>query len=214
MVACTPLRDLSTYSGEPESNAGAGSGTVGAVVGTPSDPASRRDVAGAASGGGTVELGSPVPVVESDVGSSDAGSSDAGPSDAGSSSPTLACDGPGDVAAEAGGCYTFVAEAASWATASAVCSAWGGALAQIESSDEEAFVLEGTSANTWVGLNDRETEGSMRWDGGAELGTYSNWAAEQPDDFDGTEDCVELLADGRGWNDRPCTDLRVYVCER
>lgn len=105
-------------------------------------------------------------------------------------------------------------EAASWAAASAACSAWGGALPRIESSEEEAFLLEGTTGDTWIGLNDLETEGAMRWEGSVELGSYRNWASEQPDDFDGTEDCVELLADGRGWNDRPCTDLRGYVCER
>lgn len=75
-------------------------------------------------------------------------------------------------------------------------------------------MLEGTTGDTWIGLNDLETEGAMRWEGSVELGSYRNWASEQPDDFDGTEDCVELLADGRGWNDRPCTDLRGYVCER
>lgn len=205
MAACTPLRDLSSYSGDPAANAGASSGTLGALIDSPNELAPLQDVEGTTPGSDAGTPSSPPPVVSSDVGEA---------RDAGSSSPSLACDGPGDVATEAGGCYSFVADATSWAAASAACSAWGGALARIESPDEEAFVLQGSSSDTWLGLNDLDAEGAMRWDGGSELGTYRNWAAEQPDDFDGTEDCVELLADGRGWNDRPCTDLRVYVCER
>lgn len=204
-MACTPLRDLSSYSEQLSSSAGAGGDTQGAAVGSPNDPAPLQDLGGPASGGDAGAASSPPPAVDSDAGVS---------SDAGPSIPVLACDTPGDVAAEGGGCYSFVTQAASWAAASAACSAWGGALARIESPEEEALLVQGASGDSWLGLNDLETEGAMRWEGGAALGTYRNWAVEQPDDFDGTEDCVELLADGRGWNDRPCSDLRVYICER
>jgi hypothetical protein len=204
-MACTPLRDLSSYSGDRGANANAGSGTLGAVVGSPDDPAPLQEGEEPSAPGDAGAPGSSPSVTVSDAG---------GAADARVPSAVLACDGPGDVAAESGGCYSFVADSASWVDASAACAAWGGGLARIDSAAEEAFVLQGASGDAWLGLSDLETEGAMRWHDGADLGPYRNWAAEQPDDFDGTEDCVELLADGRGWNDRPCTDLRVYVCER
>jgi hypothetical protein len=201
-MACTPLRDLSSYSGAPGSSAGSGSDTLGAMVDSPSRPAPLEDVGAIARPDAAVPR-APPPVAASDAGGGDAASSSA-----------PACDAPGDVVAEGGGCYAFVAAGASWAAASAACSAWGGALARVESPEEDAFLLERVTGDTWLGLSDSETEGVLRWENGMVLGAYGNWATDQPDDFDGSEDCVELLADGRGWNDRPCTDLRAYVCER
>jgi lectin-like protein len=203
-AACTPLRDLSSYSDAPVPSAGAGNEARAAVVSSPNEPAEAA-----------------VPLASSEAADADtpnaptvAASAETASSDAGTSSASLPCNGPGEVAAERGRCYSFATESLDWLGASAACVAWGGALARIESSEREASLLENASGDSWLGLNDRESEGDMRWDGAAELGSYANWAAQQPDDFDGSEDCVELLADGRGWNDRPCTDLRAYVCER
>ena len=134
--------------------------------------------------------------------------------DAGTPRSALSCNAPGELRGEAGGCYLLGAQAGSWSSSSAACVAWGGALVRIDGPEEEALLTRNATGDAWIGLNDIDSEGDMRWGVADELGAYTHWAPEQPDDFDGSEDCVELLADGRGYNDRPCTDLRAYVCER
>lgn len=195
MSACTPLRDLSSYSDDRSPSGGA----------NPDAPAGRLSSSPARDDGGSEtprDADAPRPPPANPA------------ADAGSSNAPLACDAPQELAAGDGHCYLLGAEASSWLASSVACSDWGGALARIDSPEEEALLSQNTSVDTWIGLNDRELEGDMRWADDSELGAYSHWAPQQPDDFDGSEDCVELLSDDRGWNDRPCTDLRAYLCER
>ena len=210
--ACTPLRDLSSYSNGAAPITSA-DGDAPAAGGSFSAPAPPED------------LGATSPAPDESAPSTDAeGDGDvdgdvdvdggAEIADAGRPSASLSCDGAGELGGADGHCYLLGAEAASWTSASTTCAAWGGTLVQVDTPEEEALVTQNTTADTWIGLNDRDTEGSMSWDGSGEPIAYAHWATEQPDDFDGSEDCVELLVDGRGYNDRPCTDLRVYVCER
>ena len=194
-VACTPLRDLSTYSASWSPYAEVDDASTGGVD-SPSEPA----VPEVDAGGSRPDAGGPITGVDAGV-----------TLDAGSSNP---CNAPGELATEAGGCYLLASEATTWAAASAACAAWGGTLARIDSATEEAFVSSSVTADTWIGLNDLATEGDMRWDGTGDVSVYVNWATDQPDNFGGDEDCVEVLADSRGWNDLPCTDLHAYLCER
>jgi hypothetical protein len=207
MLACTPMKELSSYSDETSQAARAGE--TPAPAGATSDPAPPEATgavtAAVLDAGG---LGEVAPAATRDVGDAST------PSDAGTSSESLPCDAPGELALD-GGCYSIGAQALGWTAASAACADWGGALARLDTADEETALLARlAAADAWIGLNDVATEGTMLWEDGGAPDPYTHWATLQPDDFDGTEDCVELLADGRGWNDRPCTDLRVYVCER
>jgi hypothetical protein len=195
---CTPLRELSSYSDGP-STTGAGS-NASSVGGSSSSAPAPPDG----------ELGG-APTAPDASAPGDARDGGRSVVDAGGSS---ACDAPGELPGNEGECYLLVTGAASWGASSAACAEWGGALVTIDSPEEEGLLSQNTLIDTWIGLNDRETEGEMRWDSGDAVGPFTDWAPQQPDDFDGTEDCVELLADGRGYNDRPCTDLRAYLCER
>jgi lectin-like protein len=190
-----PLRELSTYSDEPPTTTDAISNVPAGGGSSSSAPASSDEDAGEAPPAPDASVPAP----------------DGGVLDAGVSSP---CDGAGEIVGGQGRCYLLATEVATWNASRAACAEWGGALVRIDSPEEEALLNQNTVGDTWIGLNDLETEGEMRWDGGGELGSFSHWAPQQPDDFDGTEDCVELLADGRGYNDRPCSDLRAYLCER
>ncbi|GLD73670.1 CD209 antigen-like protein C isoform X1 [Lates japonicus] len=62
--------------------------------------------------------------------------------------------------------------------------------------------LEG---RTWIGLTDRETEGTWRWVDGTFLST-SYWATGEPNSYENkNEDCVEIRnpeSENR-WNDAP-----------
>jgi len=202
-LSCTPLRELSSYSEESTRSAGGDAPAAGGTSSAPAAPERDRS-----DGFVALDASGPAAFAASDAG-------DAGESvDAGAPSAPLACGAPGEFAAADGRCYLLGTPAASWAVSSAACDAWGGVLARIDSPEEEALLVQNAAGDTWVGLNDLDVEGDMRWDGGGELGAYTRWAPQQPDDFAGSEDCVALLADGRGWNDRPCADLRAYFCER
>ena len=206
-AACTPMKELSSYSDVPASTAGASDAP--AAAGASSDPAPPAANGGTSAGVDAGEPSAPASAAIADA--SDVGAS----TDAAVSSAPLACDATGELTTNDGGCYLLGAQAVGWAAASAACEAWGGTLARLDSAEEEAALLARVApADVWIGLNDVASEGTMLWEAGGAPILYTHWAAQQPDDFDGTEDCVELLADGRGWNDRPCTDLRVYLCER
>lgn len=43
---------------------------------------------------------------------------------------------------------------------------------------------------------------------------WANWAAEQPDNGGGSEDCAEVDAATGQWNDQGCGTSRAFVCER
>jgi len=65
----------------------------------------------------------------------------------------------------------------------------------------------------WIGLHDHAVEGAFHWVDGAPLQPSSaNWAAGQPDNYNGDEDCVELQAIAQ-WNDLRCDIKRGYLCE-
>lgn len=124
------------------------------------------------------------------------------------------CTGAGEFTdPESSSCYLLGAAAASWSDARAVCRAWGGDLAEIGSAEENALVSGRSDDSLWLGVNDVEVEGSVRTLDGSEL-EYDAWGPGQPDDYLGAEDCVELRPAAAGWNDIPCADLKLPLCER
>ena len=139
------------------------------------------------------------------------------------------CD---DVADDAGDCpcaveyagsdlahpYMFCTTPATWAAASAACTAEGYALLTINDSTENAWA--DSTADTyatdkwWMGLNDRASEGTFVWASG-EVVTYTNWGAGEPNDGGGSEDCAQLnrFHPAQTWNDEPCGSSFRYICE-
>ncbi len=111
--------------------------------------------------------------------------------------------------------YRAVDQPAPWIDAQNDCADDGGGthLAVIGSDAEQSGVGALAGDDLWIGLSDRVIEGTFRWVTGAAT-PFTAWAAGQPDDADGTEDCVEqkrmMMA---GWHDQPCTERLRYVCE-
>lgn len=205
-AACLPVADLSSYSeGAPAvvdaTNGGASPGARAAERDSDGDAAAPRESGESVAPLGEVPLSAP---------RGPAGSL----SDAGVSSAEVPCDSAGEIASLTGACYLLSGEVATWGEAGERCRLWGGALASPDSPEEDAFVAEQVVADTWIGLNDRAVEGVWVWDANGEEADWDRWAAAQPDDFGGNEDCVEWRVDGGGWNDRPCDDLRAFLCER
>lgn len=91
----------------------------------------------------------------------------------------------------------------------------------VTSAAEEAFVRALTlltGDHIWIAATDARSEGTWEWATG-ELGvtgnnkTYTNWAAGEPNDAFGGEDCAELIP--TGWNDSDCaTQIEKLVCEK
>jgi hypothetical protein len=119
-------------------------------------------------------------------------------------------------------CYELFGELASWNEAEARCVAWGGHLASVESSEEDAFLgawpallglplLDGSGL--WLGGTDALRDGDFRWSGDRSL-DFLGWASDQPNNGAGV-DCIEKRNDAtQRWYDRRCGDGERYVCER
>ncbi|XP_033628985.1 uncharacterized protein LOC117291426 [Asterias rubens] len=113
-------------------------------------------------------------------------------------------------------CYKFGRQMATFEEARADCQrAPGGDLAVIEDDAEKNYILNKTAGGDWwIGLNDRSKEGTFRWTDCSRLTAWQStqWAAGQPDDPTGTEDCVQFNSVG-DWNDQLCDQRMPYVCE-
>ncbi|XP_008059137.1 asialoglycoprotein receptor 2 [Carlito syrichta] len=117
-----------------------------------------------------------------------------------------------------GSCYWFSRSGKTWFGAKEYCQLENAHLVVINSREEQKFVAHHTSPfGTWIGLTD--SDGSWKWVDGTDYSSnYKNWAATQPDDWQGhelggSEDCAEVRPDGR-WNDDFCLQVYRWVCEK
>ncbi|XP_026232644.1 CD209 antigen-like protein A [Anabas testudineus] len=116
-------------------------------------------------------------------------------------------------------CYFLSTERGSWTKGREDCRTRGADLVVIHSAEEQTFFSTFINTRTWIGLNDRDNEGTWKWVDGTPL-TVTNWAETQPDNGDGyikvgEEDCVQLL-DGHSseWNDVSCAAPLPWICEK
>ena len=73
----------------------------------------------------------------------------------------------------------------------------------------------GWGNRTWIGLHRdyRDSSNNSRWqwiDGS--LAVYLNFAPNQPNNWKGTQGCVEMYPSGK-WNDLNCNTFLHYSCE-
>jgi hypothetical protein len=101
------------------------------------------------------------------------------------------------------------------------CGSRGAHLVTVNSQAEDEFLLPLVThledgIDHWMGLTDREAEGSWQWESGEPV-TYTGWAAGEPNNAGGEdsggEDCVTWFPGGHGWNDNDCHIDFSYVCE-
>ena len=64
----------------------------------------------------------------------------------------------------------------------------------------------------WTGLTDFAKEGTYVWQDGT-IATYFDWASGEPNDFEGTSDCVliDSAMKNRQWTDSGCFSYNVYA---
>ncbi len=117
--------------------------------------------------------------------------------------------------------YLFLTSGITWEAAATLCKESGGYLVSITTASEQSAIFEafkeyydGFTTDTWIGLTDRESEGSWKWESG-EPYNYKNWEGSQPDDYQGVEEYVHLQFDKSGvWNDtRATTVFPAFIME-
>ncbi|XP_047455950.1 CD209 antigen-like protein E [Mugil cephalus] len=68
-----------------------------------------------------------------------------------------------------GSCYFLSQEKRYWVEGRQDCKSKGADLVVIDSSEEQIFISNITKTYTWIGLNDREEEGTWKWVDGTPL---------------------------------------------
>ncbi|XP_052496799.1 collectin-43-like [Budorcas taxicolor] len=104
----------------------------------------------------------------------------------------------------------------SYSDAQQLCTEAKGQLASPRSAAENEAVTQLARAhkrNAYLSMNDISTEGRFTYPTGETL-VYSNWATGEPNNSnDGQpENCVEISPEGK-WNDIPCSEQRLVICE-
>uniref|UniRef100_A0A3P9N8Z6 C-type lectin domain-containing protein n=1 Tax=Poecilia reticulata TaxID=8081 RepID=A0A3P9N8Z6_POERE len=120
-----------------------------------------------------------------------------------------------------GSCYLLSETSGSWYEGRADCRKRGGDLVVIDDDDEQKFVATLTGWSTWIGLSDRETEGTWKWVDGTPLNSELKkmWEDYQPDNGgrdtrNGEEDCVHIWKNLKKWNDLRCDASMQWICEK
>ncbi|XP_049493075.1 asialoglycoprotein receptor 2 isoform X1 [Panthera uncia] len=116
-----------------------------------------------------------------------------------------------------GSCYWFSRSGETWPEAEKHCRLENAHLVVVNSREEQKFISQHINPfDAWIGLTD--SDGSWKWVDGTDYNHgYKNWAATQPDDWQGHEvgggeDCAEVRSNGR-WNDNFCQQVQRWVCE-
>ena len=105
-----------------------------------------------------------------------------------------------------------------WAIARGICQDLGADLIIVDDKAEADFVAsEGGMAivDVWMGATDMEEEGAFVWVDGTKVEDgFNAWAAGQPDDALGAQDCAAFSSSfSWAWDDRWCDDTYWFICE-
>ena len=103
-----------------------------------------------------------------------------------------------------------------WLDAQSSCAIWGGDLTSITTERENNYLntlITSSVGNCWIGLNDRDVEGTYTWIDGTAV-SYTNWTSTPPNVA--TSDCVRINNAGNGvWESVSCdTTVNAFLCKR
>ena len=105
-----------------------------------------------------------------------------------------------------------------WLEAKMYCEEWEGHLVTLNDYSEFEWLtilghqVDG-SANWWIGLHDRNTEGEWEWENGEPFDYLYNWHPSSPEDADDI-DCAFMGRDGDGWRRSGCMSSQTFICEK
>ncbi|XP_029586305.1 CD209 antigen-like protein E isoform X2 [Salmo trutta] len=113
--------------------------------------------------------------------------------------------------------YYISNEYKTWEDSRRDCLKRGADLAVINSEEEQVFISQ-LNTKPWIGLTDKDSEGTWKWVDGTPL-TTAFWFTEEPNDgaVNG-EDCVSLYYHTesalKNWNDLACNNTELmWICE-
>ncbi|XP_071222416.1 C-type lectin domain family 4 member M-like isoform X2 [Salvelinus alpinus] len=112
--------------------------------------------------------------------------------------------------------YYISNEYKTWEDSRQDCLKRGADLAVINSEEEQVFISQ-LNTKPWIGLTDKDSEGTWKWVDGTPL-TTAFWFTEEPNDgaVNG-EDCVSLYYHTqsvlKNWNDLACNTESIWICE-
>ena len=103
-----------------------------------------------------------------------------------------------------------------WLDAQSSCAIWGGDLTSITTERENNYlntIITNSVGNCWIGLNDRDEEGTYTWIDGTTV-SYTNWTSTPSDDTN--SNCVRINNAGNGmWESVSCDmSLNAFLCKR
>ncbi|KTF93065.1 hypothetical protein cypCar_00014654 [Cyprinus carpio] len=107
-------------------------------------------------------------------------------------------------------------KAMSWYASRQYCRDRGADLVIIKSIEKQRLMSSLVSERAWIGLSDIVSEGNLTWVDNSPL-NQGFWFEGEPNDEDGNEDCVEIMAFSSildNWNDLPCSSKRKGICEK
>ncbi|XP_035532740.1 C-type lectin domain family 4 member E-like [Morone saxatilis] len=118
-------------------------------------------------------------------------------------------------------CYLFSTNSQSWEKGRQDCRDRGADLVIIDSSEEQEFLTKNIRKDTWIGLTDRDNEGTWKWTDETPL-TLAYWWTKQPDSGGGDpqwgeEDCAHFIYGTKmteNWNDQRCDAALQWICEK
>ncbi|XP_077965038.1 C-type lectin domain family 4 member M-like isoform X3 [Gasterosteus aculeatus] len=111
--------------------------------------------------------------------------------------------------------YYISSSQMSWQDSRDDCLQNGSDLIIITSKEEQDFARQ-FKKRSWIGLTDRETEGTWKWVDGTEL-KERYWTTGEPNSYLGSnEDCGEMkfYEEQHNWNDLECSYKNFWICEK
>ncbi|XP_022310986.2 C-type lectin domain family 4 member E-like [Crassostrea virginica] len=137
------------------------------------------------------------------------------------------CNAEGNWTEFAGHYYLYRNENVTWFDAKSECEKMCAYLVEIDSKEETDWLADTflksdkclpnlyVICTSWTGGNDLDLEGQYMWDYSNTTFNYTNWLTDEPsgDSAMNTRDCVDMFWTGQ-WNDRPCTHLGPFICEK
>ena len=128
---------------------------------------------------------------------------------------------PGFIGADCGRCaagkYSQEEEHAvtsenAWEDCTTACANIGMEFTCIPDDSSQAQIEQVITAHsTWIGLSDKEVEGTFTCADGGISTTYSNWNEGEPNDLE-SEDCVMVYEENGKWNDASCENEFPCLC--
>ena len=112
-------------------------------------------------------------------------------------------------------CYLKIKDTKlNWKDAKAKCQETDAYLALVKTGlindAVQSMVMGGEDA--WIGLTDKQTEGTWKWADGKKLGNWNHWKEGSPNG--GEEENCAVMSDAGTWDDKNCTMLNNVICTK